>query len=48
MIDVVLTNTMLPDKSKASLYRRLEGKSIERAAFGVKDGNFSYDFGAAH
>jgi type VI secretion system protein VasG len=44
MIDAILTNTMLPDVSRAFLERMLEGKPIQRVNVGVQEGNFSYTF----
>ena len=45
MIDAILTNTMLPDISRAFLQRMLEGHPIGSVAVGVADGQFRYDFG---
>jgi type VI secretion system protein VasG len=45
MIDAILTNTMLPDISRAFLQRMLEGHPIGRVAVGVADGEFRYEFG---
>jgi type VI secretion system protein VasG len=45
MIDAILTNTMLPAISGAFLERMLQGGSVSRVHVGVKDGEFSYDFG---
>ena len=45
MIDAILTNTMLPDISREFLTRMIEGKPIEKASVGVKDGDFYYAFG---
>ncbi|MCW5633136.1 MAG: type VI secretion system ATPase TssH [Rubrivivax sp.] len=44
MIDAILTNTMLPDVSRAFLERLLEGKAVGGVQVGVADGNFSYRF----
>jgi len=44
MIDAILTNTMLPDISREFLNRMIDGKPIEKASIGVKDGEFSYTF----
>jgi type VI secretion system protein VasG len=44
MIDAILTNTMLPDVSKAFLQRMLAGQAIGGVKVGVADGNFSYHF----
>jgi type VI secretion system protein VasG len=44
MIDAILTNSMLPDISREFLNRMIDGKPIERASVGVKDGEFSYAF----
>ncbi|HJW06203.1 MAG TPA: type VI secretion system ATPase TssH [Rhodanobacter sp.] len=44
MIDAILTNTMLPDISREFLNRMIDGKPIERASIGVRDGEFSYAF----
>jgi len=44
MIDAILTNTMLPDVSRAFLQRLLEGKAVGGVQVGVADGQFSYRF----
>ncbi|MPM99823.1 Protein ClpV1 [bioreactor metagenome] len=44
MIDAILTNTMLPDISRAFLTRMMEGTQIERVSVGVEDSNFQYTF----
>ena len=44
MIDAILTNTMLPDVSRAFLQRMLEGKPVGGVHVGVVDGQFSYRF----
>ncbi|KAF4531314.1 hypothetical protein B566_EDAN019416 [Ephemera danica] len=44
MIDGILTNTMLPDISRALLHRLLEGQAIGPVSVGVLDGQFSYTF----
>jgi type VI secretion system protein VasG len=44
MIDAILTNTMLPDVSRAFLTRMLEGQPIGGVSVGVADGQFSYRF----
>ena len=44
MIDAILTNTMLPDISRAFLTKMMEGDAIARVQVGVKDGEFSYGF----
>jgi type VI secretion system protein VasG len=44
MIDAILTNTMLPDVSRAFLVRMLEGRPIGAVKVGVSDGQFSYGF----
>jgi type VI secretion system protein VasG len=44
MIDAILTNTMLPDVSKAFLQRMLAGQAIGGVKVGVAEGNFSYHF----
>ncbi|MCC6247266.1 MAG: type VI secretion system ATPase TssH [Rubrivivax sp.] len=44
MIDAILTNTMLPDVSRAFLQRMLEGQAVGGVRVGVADGNFSYQF----
>jgi type VI secretion system protein VasG len=44
MIDAILTNTMLPDISRAFLQRLLDGKAVGGVQVGVADGNFSYAF----
>jgi len=45
MIDAILTNSMLPDISREFLNRMIDGKPIERASVGVRDGDFAYAFG---
>jgi type VI secretion system protein VasG len=44
MIDAILTNTMLPDVSRAFLTRLLEGKPIGGVKVSVADGQFAYRF----
>ncbi|MBZ8141136.1 type VI secretion system ATPase TssH [Rubrivivax gelatinosus] len=44
MIDAILTNTMLPDISRAFLERTLQGKPITAVRVGVADGQFDYRF----
>ncbi|MFS2016455.1 type VI secretion system ATPase TssH [Massilia sp. CT11-108] len=44
MIDAILTNTMLPDISRAFLNRMMEGASVAGVTVGVADGEFSYSF----
>jgi len=44
MIDAILTNTMLPDISRAFLTRMMEGGSIACVQVSVKDGDFAYAF----
>lgn len=44
MIDAILTNTMLPDISRAFLTRMLEGQPIGAVRVGAVDGQFSYAF----
>jgi len=44
MIDAILTNTMLPDVSRAFLQRLLEGKAVGGVKVGVAEGHFSYQF----
>ena len=44
MIDAILTNTMLPDVSRAFLMRMIEGTEIKGVEVGVKDGEFGYSF----
>jgi type VI secretion system protein VasG len=45
MIDAILTNTMLPEISRAFLARTMRGEAIERVEVGVTDGDFTYRFG---
>ncbi len=45
MIDAILTNSMLPDISRAFLTRMMEGEQIAKVQVGVTDGEFSYAFG---
>jgi type VI secretion system protein VasG len=44
MIDAILTNTMLPDVSRAFLVRMLEGKPVGGVTVGAADGQFTYQF----
>jgi type VI secretion system protein VasG len=44
MIDAILTNTMLPDVSRAFLVRTLEGKPVGGVTVGAADGQFTYAF----
>ncbi|MDH5326827.1 MAG: type VI secretion system ATPase TssH [Gammaproteobacteria bacterium] len=44
MIDAILTNTMLPEISKAFLGRMMDGKTVERVHVGVDASEFSYQF----
>ena len=44
MIDTILTNTMLPDISRAFLSRMMEVRPITAVNVGVTEGNFSYNF----
>ena len=44
MIDAILTNTMLPDVSRAFLVRMLEGKPVGGVKVGAADGQFTYEF----
>jgi type VI secretion system protein VasG len=44
MIDAILTNTMLPDLSRAFLNAMMEGRQLERVKVDVQDGNFTYSF----
>ncbi len=44
MIDAILTNTMLPDVSRAFLTRMLENKPVGAVHVGVADNGFSYRF----
>ncbi|NMG50348.1 type VI secretion system ATPase TssH [Azoarcus communis] len=44
MIDAILTNTMLPDVSRAFLERMLEGVAVERVKVSVQNGSFFYEF----
>jgi type VI secretion system protein VasG len=45
MIDAILTNTMLPDISRAFLARMMEGQAIERVAVATNADGFTYTFG---
>ncbi|HEY0198086.1 MAG TPA: type VI secretion system ATPase TssH [Rhodanobacter sp.] len=45
MIDAILTNSMLPDISRAFLTKMMEGEQIGKVQVVVKDGEFSYGFG---
>lgn len=44
MIDAILTNTMLPDVSRAFLTRMMEGSPVTRVAVDVADAEFCYQF----
>jgi type VI secretion system protein VasG len=44
MIDAILTNTMLPDISRAFLERTIRGEAVKRVEVGVADGGFTYRF----
>jgi type VI secretion system protein VasG len=44
MIDAIVTNTMLPDISAEFLTRMMQGKSVEKVAIDVTDGDFTYGF----
>ncbi len=44
MIDAIMTNTMLPDVSRAFLTRMLKGQPLGDVKVGVADGQFSYAF----
>jgi type VI secretion system protein VasG len=44
MIDAILTNTMLPARSREFLTRMMEGASVAGVTVGVADGEFSYSF----
>jgi len=45
MIDAILTNSMLPDISRAFLTKMIAGEQIAKVQVGVADGEFSYGFG---
>ncbi|KQX95314.1 ClpV1 family T6SS ATPase [Rhodanobacter sp. Root480] len=45
MIDAILTNSMLPDISRAFLTKMIEGEEIAKVQVGVTGGEFSYGFG---
>jgi type VI secretion system protein VasG len=44
MIDAILTNTMLPDVSRAFLNRMMDGQPVGGVKVGAEAGNFSYQF----
>ncbi|MBE3639604.1 type VI secretion system ATPase TssH [Mangrovicoccus algicola] len=44
MIDAIVTNTMLPEISRAFLMRMIAGEKVARVAIDVDAGAFSYDF----
>ncbi|WP_292290129.1 type VI secretion system ATPase TssH [Marivita sp.] len=44
MIDAIVTNTMLPDISSEFLKRMIDGKSVDKVAIDVSDGEFTYAF----
>jgi type VI secretion system protein VasG len=45
MIDAILTNSMLPDISRAFLTKMMEGEQVAKVQVGVENGEFSYGFG---
>jgi type VI secretion system protein VasG len=45
MVDNIITNTILPDLSRAVLTRTLEGTEFATVEVGVADGGFEYRFG---
>lgn len=45
MIDAILTNSMLPDISRAFLTKMMAGEEVAKVQVAVKDGEFSYGFG---
>ncbi|MEO5829993.1 MAG: type VI secretion system ATPase TssH [Rhodanobacter sp.] len=45
MIDAILTNSMLPDISRAFLTKMIAGEEVGKVQVGVTDGEFSYGFG---
>jgi type VI secretion system protein VasG len=45
MIDAILTNSMLPDISRAFLTKMMEGEQVAKVQVNVTDGEFSYAFG---
>jgi type VI secretion system protein VasG len=48
MIDAILTNTMLPDISRAFLTRMMDGRDVGGVEVAVSGGEFSYSFNQAH
>jgi type VI secretion system protein VasG len=46
MIDAILTNTMLPDISRAFLHAMLEGRAVRGVFVQVESGEFKYKFSA--
>jgi type VI secretion system protein VasG len=44
MIDAILTNTLLPDVSRAFLERLLRGEAVGGVTVGVAGGQFDYRF----
>jgi type VI secretion system protein VasG len=44
MIDAILTNSMLPDISRAFLGKMIAGEEIAKVQVGVTGGEFSYAF----
>jgi type VI secretion system protein VasG len=44
MIDAILTNTMLPDVSRAFLTRMIEGRAVSGVRVGAGESGFTYDF----
>jgi type VI secretion system protein VasG len=45
VIDAILTNTVLPRVSLEYLTRLAAGDSLQRITLGVREGDFSYEFG---
>ncbi|MDF1872434.1 type VI secretion system ATPase TssH [Vannielia sp.] len=43
MIDNIITNSILPDLSRAILEKAVNGDELKSVKVGVKDGNFAYD-----
>ena len=44
MVDAIITQTLLPEISRALLERMIEGQPVKRITVGVKDSQFEYTF----
>ncbi len=44
MVDAIITQTLLPEISRALLERMIQGTPVKKIEVGVKDSNFAYNF----